>query len=114
MSTHRHIDAICVVIMILTLLVTILFMNGESFGLQPIVDEDAEAYEGSAYFTENDLNGAWRTGTATQIVLRGDHASVAGGGAFAYENKVMITNAGKYVVSGVLDNGSIIVDTDGH
>ena len=112
MSTHRHIDAICVVIMILTLLLTILFMNGESFGLQPIVDEDAEAYEGSAYFTENDLNGAWRTGTATQIVLRGDHASVAGGGAFAYENKVMITNAGKYVVSGVLDNGSIIVDTD--
>lgn len=33
MSTHKHIDRICVVITLLSLLITVLFMNGEAFGL---------------------------------------------------------------------------------
>ncbi len=33
MSTHQHIDRICVVITLLALLLTILFMNGEALGL---------------------------------------------------------------------------------
>ena len=33
MSTHKHIDRICVVITLLALLITILFMNGEAMGL---------------------------------------------------------------------------------
>ena len=33
MSTHKHIDRICVVITLLALLITILFMNGEALGL---------------------------------------------------------------------------------
>ena len=44
MSTHRYFDAICVVVLALTLLITVLFMNGEAYGIQVIVDEDAEAY----------------------------------------------------------------------
>ena len=112
MSTHRHIDAICIVILVFTLLITGLFMNGKAFGLQPIIDEDAEDYAGSAYFTSNDLNGDWNPSGATRITLRGDHASVAGGGAYAYGGDVMITSAGRYVVSGKLDDGSIVVDTN--
>ena len=112
MSTHRHIDAICVAVLVLTLAITLLFMNGEAFGLQAIVDEDAENSAGSAYFTANDQNGNWKTSGATQITLRGDHATVSGGGAYAYGGDVMITNAGKYVVSGTLDDGSIIADTN--
>ena len=34
MSTHKHIDRICVVITVLALLITILFMNGEALGLE--------------------------------------------------------------------------------
>ena len=34
MSTHRRIDLICVVVVIIGLLLTILFMNGEALGLQ--------------------------------------------------------------------------------
>ncbi|MGM9521772.1 MAG: CotH kinase family protein [Oscillospiraceae bacterium] len=34
MSTHKHIDRICVAAVILSLLLTILFMNGEALGLQ--------------------------------------------------------------------------------
>ena len=41
MSTHRYFDAICVVVLALTLLITVLFMNGEAYGIQVIVDEDA-------------------------------------------------------------------------
>ena len=112
MSTHRYIDAICVVVLLLTLLITILFMNGEAYGIRVIVDEDAEAYAGPVYFTENDQNGAWNTGAATRITLREDHATVSGGGAFTYGENIMISNAGKYVVTGRLNNGRIVVDTD--
>lgn len=33
MSTHKHFDRICVVAVVLSLLITILFMNGEAFGI---------------------------------------------------------------------------------
>lgn len=35
MSTHRHIDKICVVAVILSLLLCIAFMNGQALGIQP-------------------------------------------------------------------------------
>ena len=34
MSTHKNIDRICVVIIVLCLLLTLLFMNGKALGLQ--------------------------------------------------------------------------------
>ena len=34
MSTHKHIDRICVVIIVLCLILTLLFMNGQALGLQ--------------------------------------------------------------------------------
>ena len=112
MSTHRYFDAICVVVLALTLLITVLFMNGEAYGIQVIVDEDAEAYGHAVPFTENDKNGAWDTARATQITLDGDEVSVFGGGAYAFDGNVMITGKGKYVISGTLADGSVIVDAD--
>ena len=112
MSTSRHIDAVCIVVLILTLLITVLFMNGEAFGLEKMVDEDAEAYSGSSFFTQNDRNGSWDSSGATRIVLNGDRISVSGGGAYAYNGDVMITSAGRFVVSGTLNDGSVIVDAD--
>ena len=112
MSTHRYFDAICVVVLVLTLLITVLFMNGKAYGIQVIVDEDAEAYGHAVLFTENDKNGAWDTARATRITLDGDEVSVFGGGAYAFDGSVMITGKGKYVISGTLTDGSVIVDTD--
>lgn len=43
MSKHRHIDKICSVIMVFSLLLTILFMNGSSFGI--VQAERAMGYE---------------------------------------------------------------------
>ena len=34
MSTHKNIDRICVVIIVLCLILTLLFMNGQALGLQ--------------------------------------------------------------------------------
>ena len=47
MSTHKHFDRICVVVLLFSILLTILFMNGEALGMQVIVDEDAEAHSDS-------------------------------------------------------------------
>ena len=109
MSTHKSIDAVCVVVLVFTLLLTVLFINGERFGLRVVTDEDAEG--GSAFFTANDLMGDWDSRAATVITLRGDTASVRGGGAYFYNGSVVIANAGRYVLRGTLDDGKIVVDT---
>lgn len=49
MSTHKHIDKICVVAVLLTLLFTVLFMNGEAFGIQP--SSKAMGYENRLFDT---------------------------------------------------------------
>ena len=112
MSTHRHIDAICVAVLIVTLLITVLFMNGEALGIRVIVDEDAEEHSGESWFTTNDLDGAWDTEGATQISLNGSSATVSGGGAYVLNGDVIISSAGRYVLSGGLEDGSVIIDTD--
>ena len=42
MSTHKYFDRICVVVIVFALVVTFLFMNGEVFGIEKIIDEDSE------------------------------------------------------------------------
>ncbi len=110
MSTHKHIDIICIVITVLALLATVIFMNSEKLGVTKIVDEDAEGYETVDGFTTNDLKDDWDTSSATVITLDGDDASVSGKGAYAYNGSIYITGAGYYVISGELTDGSIYVD----
>ena len=110
MSTHKHIDLICVVLTVLTLLATVLFINGEAYGLERIVDEDAEAHSNDRWFTANDMNGEWDSSLATVITLSGSEAHITGGGAYAYNGGVVITGDGHFVISGSLTDGSITVD----
>ncbi|MBQ6846714.1 MAG: CotH kinase family protein [Oscillospiraceae bacterium] len=49
MSTHKHIDKICCIVLVLTLIVTILFMNGEILGIQKA--SAAPAYEAKLFDT---------------------------------------------------------------
>ena len=112
MSTHKYIDIICVAVLLLTLLLTALFINGERFGIRVIVDEDAEGAARSVWFTANDLDGSWDKTQACVITLRGDTASITGGGAYFYDGSVVIAKAGRYVLRGALDDGSVIVDAD--
>ena len=110
MSTHRSIDIICVVVTVLAIILAVLFMNGERLGIQKIVDQDSESATGSVYFTNNDLNGTWDSARATKIVLRGESASVSGSGAYVYRGDVIISDTGLFVISGTLDDGSVVVD----
>jgi len=110
MSTHNTLDKICVAIVICSLVLTVLFMNGEALGITKIVDEDAEQNSDSAYFTTNDQNGSWDTTGAAAITLTGDGAYISGNGAYVYDGNVVIAEAGRYVLSGSLEDGSIIVD----
>ena len=110
MSTHKHIDWICAVVIVLTLLLTVLFMNGASLGLTAIVDEDAERNSDSVYFTANDQDGDWDSSNATVITLNGDSGTISGNGAYFYDGNVYITGGGTYVLSGTLTDGSVVVD----
>ncbi|MCH5317834.1 MAG: carbohydrate-binding domain-containing protein [Eubacterium sp.] len=108
MSSSKHIDIICVVVLVLTLLITVLFMNGEKFGITPITNGDEE----NGQFTANDLNADWDRSDATKITLTGDGGSVSGDGAYIIDGDVYIAYAGKYVLSGELSNGSVIVEAN--
>ena len=110
MAGSKHIDKICVAVLVLSLLLTVLFVNGERLGIGKIVDEDAEANAGSAYFTANDLDGGWDASNATRITL--DGGAAAGGGAYFYNGDLIISGAGRYALSGTLDGGSIIVNAE--
>ena len=112
MSTHKQIDLICVAVLVFTLLVTVLFMNGQKLGLTPMVDGDAESSSDSAYFTRNDRDSDWDSAGATRITLSGERAYVSGGGAYVQGGNVVIAQAGRYVLSGTLTDGSVIVSAD--
>ena len=111
MSTSKHFDKIVAVVLVLGLLLTVAFINGEALGIEKIIDEDAEQYEETEYFTANDLNGDWDASNPTAtITLNGDSAKVSGNGAYYNDGSVVITGAGYYVFSGTLDDGNIVVD----
>jgi hypothetical protein len=63
-------------------------------------------------FTDNDWNADWDTTNAECIVLSDDMASSSGSNYYQYDGDVYLVNAGYYVLSGELSNGSIIVNAD--
>ncbi|MCR4656090.1 MAG: carbohydrate-binding domain-containing protein [Lachnospiraceae bacterium] len=111
MTANKNIDKVCIAVILIAVILTILFMAGTVFGIEPVVDMDAESYDGPEYVTANDLNGAWDTSDATLITLNGDSILVDGNGAYVNGSDIVISNGGYYVISGTLDNGRIIVDS---
>ncbi len=110
MSTHRNIDKICLAVLVLTLILTVVFMNGEKLGIRVITSEDSESGS-SSYFTENDLDGDWDDNAyTTYITLSGSGGKIKGNGAYFLDGNLVISNGGWYVISGTLDDGKIVVD----
>ena len=110
MISNKRIDKICIAVIVIALILTVLFINGKRLGIQPVIDMDSETYTGNEYVTSNDLNGTWDTSDASVITLNGSTAKINGTGAYVNGTDVVISNGGKYVVSGTLDNGRLIVD----
>lgn len=114
MKEQKTINIISVIFTLFALLITILFMNGERLGLTKVVDTDEEGTEEAAseYFSKNDLNGNWDSGSATKITMDGTKIKIKGSGAYEYNGDVVISQGGWYVFSGALDDGCIKVDAD--
>ena len=112
MSTSRYFDRICAIVLAFTLVLTVLFMNGQALGIELVVDADSEAHSDSEYFTENDQLSDWDTAKATCITLEGDTVSIKGKNAYAYDSGVVISGSGKYVITGTLDDGYISVEAN--
>ncbi len=66
----------------------------------------------STIFTDRDFSGSYDAVTA-EIILSGTSASVEGSGASADGSIVTITDEGTYRISGTLDNGRILVNSEG-
>ena len=65
----------------------------------------------SVIYDDEDLDDTWDESTAVAITLAGDTAKVFGSGARASGAKVTISAGGTYLISGSLDDGQMVVDT---
>ncbi len=67
MSTHKHFDKICCVVLAVTLLLTVLFMNAESFGVQKastVMGYENKLFDTSAVHTIDIIMEDWEEFTA--------------------------------------------------
>ena len=112
MSTSEYFDKICGIVILIALIITVLFMNGEMLGLKVLVDEDSETHESNQYFTQNDRNGNWDTKGAAEIFLQGSSALIKGNGAYMKDGDLVIASTGRYIIEGVLEGGSVIVNAE--
>ncbi len=110
MSTHKNIDQICVAFMCLSILLAVLFMNGRKLGIIVSADPDSEAHSDDVYFTDNDLDSGWDTSDAVYINLDDVGTGNLSSQVYSLNGSVVIGAPGKYVVSGTLNEGSLIVD----
>jgi len=62
-------------------------------------------------YDSEDLGDTWDDSTAISVTLAGGSAKAFGTGAEVSGGKVTITAGGTYVISGSLDDGQIVVDT---
>lgn len=105
MSTSRHFNFIALLAAALSLVITVLFMNGEALGLSRVIPE-----EENALFTQADLEDDWMTSGTAKITLTGDDALIEGDGAYVQDGNVVIYAGGDYILEGSLENGSVIVN----
>ena len=68
MSTHKHFDKICCVVLVLTLILTVLFMNAEHFGVQKastVMGYEKMLFDTSKVHTINIIMDDWDEFTAS-------------------------------------------------
>ena len=99
MSTSKHFDKICLVVLAVAVVITVLFMNGAALGIQPLTEDDGGTVT------------PWNDATATAIVFSENGAAVVGSGAYSAGSDVTVSAAGDYRLSGT-GTGSLTVDAE--
>lgn len=114
MAAGKHINLICYLAVLFSLLITGLLMSGKLTSLfsgaqsQPA---DAVISE-SGRFTAAEQDAAWDSQRATKIVCAGDGAEIRGNGAYESDGNIYLTYPGDYVLSGELSDGSVIISAN--
>lgn len=88
-------------------------MDSETSGSTEILsDESAVAVSATDLFSDRDLDPSYDSVMAT-ITINGDSVNIDGSGASFDGSAITITDEGVYVISGTLDDGQIIVNSEG-
>jgi hypothetical protein len=66
----------------------------------------------SVAYDSYDDDSSWKNSEMSYITLKGNSITIDGGGGVVDGSKIAITSAGTYGISGVLDDGQIIVKTE--
>ena len=85
------------------------------FAMGPAASADAAALataDISEYFTERDLSGDWEAGEAEEIRLEGSTASSYSENVKVDGSRITITGKGVYVLTGTLEEGTVVVDAE--
>ena len=106
MSTHKRIDIICAIVMVIAIIVTILFMNGEALGIT-VIKSDGKADQ-DRIFSNRDLDASWDEETATSIDLE-NIEGLALSNAYELDGDLYIVSKGTYVLSGTMAEGKRII-----
>lgn len=97
MAKSKYTDAICVVIILLMLAVTLLFHYGEELGVEKV----ERSSHGSVSY-------------AAVIALADGESAIHGSGAYQNGKAVVIAHGGEYTVTGALSDGQLIVEAEGN
>ena len=111
MSNSKHTDLVCIIIIVLSLVLTLVFINGEALGIEVIKsDETADA---ESTFTESDLSAEWSASSAVYINLETLEIT-SSSGAYVLDGDICISSGGTYVLSGAMaENSRINVSAKG-
>ena len=97
MAKSKYTDAICVVIILLMLAVTLLFHYGEELGVEKV----ERSSHGSVSYS-------------AVIALADGESAIHGSGAYQNGKAVVIAHGGEYTVTGALSDGQLIVEAEGN
>lgn len=87
-------------------------LQSDSVGETETKTQETKVTDTSGYFSERDFEIGYDESTSTLIELNGDRASSDGSNVEISESSIRITEEGTYIVTGTLDDGMIIVDSE--
>lgn len=108
MSTHKKIDMLCIISVILSIALSVFLLYVKGDGSVTAMSKEA----GSGMFTAADLDACWDTASATKIALSDKGSKIDGSGAYVDGGDIHIVYGGRYVLTGSLTDGSVIIDAD--
>jgi len=100
-------------IFVLLLVLTLVFTVTGCFGGKvEIINAASPSSTISVVYDSDDEDSGWKSPEMSYITLKGNSITIDGGGGVVDGNKIAITSAGTYYISGTLDDGQIIVKTE--